>query len=63
MKKNNNEINEAREKSNYTLRPISKGIENILYKPLKVLDSSLIKMFSSSLLLFMFSTKNFHNLS
>ncbi len=44
MKNKNNEIKKARGKKNYTLRPISKGLENILYKPLKVLDKGFIRV-------------------
>jgi thymidylate synthase (FAD) len=44
MKKNNTEIKALRLKKYQTLRPISKGLEGILYKPLKVLDKGFIRV-------------------
>ena len=44
MIKNNKNIIKLREKKNLTLRPISAGIEKILYKPLKVLDKGFIRI-------------------
>jgi len=44
MTKKNKNINNLRSKKNYTLRPISKGLEGILYKPLKVLDKGFIRV-------------------
>ena len=44
MKKNNKNIPELRKKKNLTFRPVSSGIEKILYKPLKVLDKGFIRV-------------------
>ena len=44
MKKKNTEIKDLRLKKYQTLRPISKGLEEILYKPLKVLDKGFIRV-------------------
>ena len=44
MKKQNTEIKALRLKKYQTLRPISKGLEGILYKPLKVLDKGFIRV-------------------
>ena len=44
MVKKNKFINNLRSKKNTTFRPISKGLEGILYKPLKVLDKGFIRV-------------------
>ena len=44
MKKTNNEINNLRKKKNLTYRPISRGLEGILFKPLKVLDKGFVRV-------------------
>ena len=44
MKKKNKEINLLRTKKNLTFRPISAGLERILFKPLKVLDQGFIRV-------------------
>ncbi len=44
MKNTNNEINDLRKNKNITLRPVSRGLESILYKPLKVLDKGFIRV-------------------
>ena len=44
MKKNNIEINNLRKKKTLHYRPISSGLEKILYKSLKVLDKGFIRV-------------------
>ena len=44
MKKINNEINILRTKKNLTYRPVSRGLEGILFKALKVLDKGFIRV-------------------
>ena len=44
MKKSNTEIKILRSKKNQTLRPVSKGLEAILYNPLKVLDKGFVRV-------------------
>ena len=44
MKKNTTEVHLMREKKNQTFRPISKGLEKILYSPFKVLDKGFIRV-------------------
>ena len=44
MKKHNQEINALRAKKNQTFRPVSKGLEGILYRPLKVLDKGFVRV-------------------
>ena len=44
MKKKNKDTDIFRSKKSYTYRPISRGLENMLYKPLKVLDRGFIRV-------------------
>ena len=44
MKKNNTEIKTLRKKKYETLRPVSKGLERILYSPFKVLDKGFVRV-------------------
>ena len=44
MKKSNQEINALRAKKNQTFRPVSSGLEGILYRPLKVLDKGFVRV-------------------
>ena len=44
MKKKNKDTDILRSKKSYTYRPISRGLENMLYKPLKVLDRGFIRV-------------------
>ena len=44
MKKKNKNTDILRSKKSYTYRPISRGLENIIYKPLKVLDKGFIRV-------------------
>ena len=44
MKKKNTEIKNLRTKKYQTLRPISSGLEGILYSPLKALDKGFIRV-------------------
>ncbi len=44
MKKKNKNTDILRSKKSHTYRPISRGLENILYKPLKVLDKGFIRV-------------------
>ena len=44
MKKTITEVHLMREKKNQTFRPISKGLENVLYSPFKVLDKGLLEL-------------------
>ena len=44
MEKKNKNTDILRSKKSYTYRPISRGLENILYKPLKVLDKGFIRV-------------------
>ena len=44
MSKINKEINNLRKKKYFTYRPISSGLEKILYKSLKVLDKGFVRV-------------------
>ena len=44
MEKKNKNTDILRSKKSYTYRPISRGLENIIYKPLKVLDKGFIRV-------------------
>ena len=44
MIKKNKDTDILRSKKSYTYRPISRGLENMLYKPLKVLDRGFIRV-------------------
>ncbi|MDC3024046.1 FAD-dependent thymidylate synthase [Alphaproteobacteria bacterium] len=44
MKKSNTEIKILRSKKNQTLRPVSNGLETILYNPLKALDKGFVRV-------------------
>ena len=44
MTQKNKEIKELRDNKQQTLRPVSKGLEGILYSPLKVLDKGFVRV-------------------